>query len=122
MFRKNTISLPFQDLIRHNALGGPLQDVFLIGAVQLVFVRDCRHKVQQFHVQEGMPPFHRVGEELSDLVSRSPAKAVLTGQGSDEFFCGYVGYMVDLFRNMQKGRMTPEELALNAELSSPPEI
>ena len=46
---------------------------------------------------------------LSDLVSKSPAKAVLTGQGSDEFFCGYVGYMVDLFRNMQKNQMTKEE-------------
>ncbi len=57
---------------------------------------------------------------LSDLVSRSPAKAVLTGQGSDEFFCGYVGYMVDLFRNMQKDRMTPEELALNEKLWGDP--
>lgn len=57
---------------------------------------------------------------LSDLVSQSPAKAVLTGQGSDEFFCGYVGYMVDLFRNMQKGRMSQEECELNERLWGDP--
>ena len=57
---------------------------------------------------------------LSGLVRQSPAKAVLTGQGSDEFFCGYVGYMLDLFRNMQKGRMTPEEQAANELLWGDP--
>lgn len=57
---------------------------------------------------------------LSGLVQQSPAKAVLTGQGSDEFFCGYVGYMLDLFRNMQKGRMTPEEQAANQLLWGDP--
>ena len=57
---------------------------------------------------------------LSGLVGQSPAKAVLTGQGSDEFFCGYVGYMVDLFRNMQKGQMTAEEQSLNEKLWGDP--
>ena len=57
---------------------------------------------------------------LSGLVQQSPAKAVLTGQGSDEFFCGYVGYMLDLFRNMQKGRMTAEEQAANELLWGDP--
>ena len=57
---------------------------------------------------------------LSGLVQQSPAKAVLTGQGSDEFFCGYVGYMLDLFRNMQKGRMTEEEQAANELLWGDP--
>lgn len=57
---------------------------------------------------------------LSGLVRSSPAKAVLTGQGSDEFFCGYVGYMMDLFRNMQKGQMTSEECALNERLWGDP--
>ena len=57
---------------------------------------------------------------LSELVSTSPAKAVLTGQGSDEFFCGYVGYMVDLFRNMQKGQMTKEECEINERLWGDP--
>lgn len=57
---------------------------------------------------------------LSGLVRQSPAKAVLTGQGSDEFFCGYVGYMLDLFRNMQKGRMTAEEQAANELLWGDP--
>lgn len=57
---------------------------------------------------------------LSGLVSESPAKAVLTGQGSDEFFYGYVGYMVDLFRNMQKGKMTPEECEVNERLWGDP--
>lgn len=53
---------------------------------------------------------------LSGLVSQSPAKAVLTGQGSDEFFYGYVGYMVDLFRNMQKDKMSLEECEVNERL------
>ncbi|MCM1261266.1 MAG: asparagine synthase (glutamine-hydrolyzing) [Butyrivibrio sp.] len=57
---------------------------------------------------------------LSGLVKESPAKAVLTGQGSDEFFCGYAGYMVDLFRNMQKGKMTAEECEVNERLWGDP--
>ena len=57
---------------------------------------------------------------LSGLVQQSPAKAVLTGQGSDEFFCGYVGYMVDLFRNMNRGRMSPQECELNERLWGDP--
>lgn len=57
---------------------------------------------------------------LSALVNETPAKAVLTGQGSDEFFCGYVGYMVDLFREMQKGKMTPEECEMNEKLWGDP--
>jgi asparagine synthase (glutamine-hydrolysing) len=57
---------------------------------------------------------------LSGLVSGSPAKAVLTGQGSDEFFYGYVGYMVDLFRNMQKDKMTKEECEINERLWGDP--
>lgn len=57
---------------------------------------------------------------LSELVSTSPAKAVLTGQGSDEFFCGYVGYMVDLFRNMQKNQMSSEECEINERMWGDP--
>lgn len=57
---------------------------------------------------------------LSALVQDSPAKAVLTGQGSDEFFYGYAGYMVDQFRSMQRGSMTPEECACNERLWGDP--
>lgn len=57
---------------------------------------------------------------LSGLVHGSPAKAVLTGQGSDELFCGYVGYMVDMFRSMQKDQMSPEERAVNERLWGDP--
>ena len=57
---------------------------------------------------------------LSGLVQTSPAKAVLTGQGSDEQLCGYVGYMLDRFRLMQKGQMTQEELELNEKLWGDP--
>ncbi len=57
---------------------------------------------------------------LSDLVRQSPAKAVLTGQGADELFDGYVGYMVDFFREMQKGKMTPEECEANERLWGDP--
>ena len=57
---------------------------------------------------------------LSGLVSDSPAKAVLTGQGADEYFYGYVGYLIDTFRNMQKGRMTKVECELNEKLWGDP--
>lgn len=57
---------------------------------------------------------------LSGLVRQSPAKAVLTGQGSDELFCGYVGYMVDLFREMQKDGMSAEECEVNERLWGDP--
>lgn len=57
---------------------------------------------------------------LSALVRQSPAKAVLTGQGSDEFFYGYAGYAVDLFRNMQRGQMTAEECEANERLWGDP--
>lgn len=57
---------------------------------------------------------------LSNLVNQSPAKAVLTGQGSDEFFCGYAGYMIDFFRAMQKSQMSPEECEINERLWGDP--
>lgn len=57
---------------------------------------------------------------LSALVRRSPAKAVLTGQGSDEFFYGYAGYVADLFRIMQKDGMTKEECEINERLWGDP--
>ncbi len=57
---------------------------------------------------------------LSALVQQSPAKAVLTGQGSDEFFYGYAGYMVDLFRNMQKNQMSKQECEMNERLWGDP--
>lgn len=57
---------------------------------------------------------------LSALVQDSPAKAVLTGQGSDEFFYGYAGYMVDQFRSMQRGSMSAEECACNERLWGDP--
>lgn len=57
---------------------------------------------------------------LSGLVRQSPAKAVLTGQGSDEFFYGYAGYMVDQFRHMQRNQMSPEECEVNERLWGDP--
>lgn len=57
---------------------------------------------------------------LSGLVQGSPAKAVLTGQGSDEFFYGYIGYTLDNFRQMQKNAMSAEECALNERLWGEP--
>ena len=57
---------------------------------------------------------------LSQLVSTTPAKAVLTGQGADEYFYGYVGYMVDAFRRMTKDKMTKEECEINERLWGDP--
>ena len=74
-----------------------------------------------YHAESAVKESYDVAAfRLSELVQGSPAKAVLTGQGSDEFFCGYVGYMLDLFRNMQKGKMTPAELEVNERLWGDP--
>lgn len=74
-----------------------------------------------YHAESGVKESYDVAAYLlSGLVSTSPARAVLTGQGSDEFFCGYVGYMVDLFRGMQRDKMSPEERALNERLWGDP--
>lgn len=74
-----------------------------------------------YHAESGLKESYDVAAYLlSSLVQQSPAKAVLTGQGSDEFFCGYVGYMVDLFREMQKGKMTREECEINERLWGDP--
>lgn len=74
-----------------------------------------------YHAESGVKESYDVAAYLlSDLVQKSPAKAVLTGQGSDEFFYGYVGYMVDMFRGMQKNQMTSEECACNEMLWGDP--
>lgn len=101
-------------------------------------VRDCVHsqhysvKVAEGEIWDNLPQVIYHAESavkesydvaaflLSQLVRTSPAKAVLTGQGSDEFFCGYVGYMLDQFRVMQRGRMSEEEKACNARLWGDP--
>ncbi len=74
-----------------------------------------------FHTESAVKESYDVAAFLlSGLVESSPAKAVLTGQGSDEFFCGYVGYMLDKFRDMQKGMMSKEELSYNEHLWGDP--
>lgn len=74
-----------------------------------------------YHAEAGLRESYDVAAFLlSRLVQDSPAKAVLTGQGSDEFFYGYVGFMVDQFREMQKGQMSAEECACNEKLWGDP--
>lgn len=74
-----------------------------------------------YHAESGIKESYDVAAYLlSGLVQGSPAKAVLTGQGSDEFFYGYVGYMLDQFRGMQKDKMSMEERACNEKLWGDP--
>lgn len=74
-----------------------------------------------YHAEAGVKESYDVAAfMLSALVQSSPAKAVLTGQGSDELFCGYVGYMLDLFRRMQAGNMSQAELRSNEQLWGDP--
>lgn len=74
-----------------------------------------------YHAESGVKESYDVAAFLlSGLVQDSPAKAVLTGQGSDEFFYGYVGYMLDSFREMQKSGMSAEECACNERLWGDP--
>ena len=53
---------------------------------------------------------------LSGLVHSSAARGVLTGQGADELFYGYIGYSLDLFRTMQKDSINPDEAEINERL------
>lgn len=74
-----------------------------------------------YHAESGVRESYDVAAFLlSELVQGSPARAVLTGQGSDEFFYGYVGYMVDQFRGMQQSAMSDQERAGNEMLWGDP--
>ena len=74
-----------------------------------------------YHAEAGLKESYDVAAYLlSALVKDSPAKAVLTGQGSDEFFCGYVGYMIDQFRGMRKDAMSATECEVNKRLWGDP--
>ncbi|MCI8891524.1 MAG: asparagine synthase (glutamine-hydrolyzing) [Eubacterium sp.] len=57
---------------------------------------------------------------LSELVQESPVRAILTGQGADELFNGYVGYCSDFFRHMQRGKMDRQECEINERLWGDP--
>ncbi len=74
-----------------------------------------------YHAEAGVKESYDVAAFLlSGLVQGSPARAVLTGQGADEFFYGYVGYMLDQFRGMQKESMSLEERRSNEKLWGDP--
>jgi asparagine synthase (glutamine-hydrolysing) len=45
---------------------------------------------------------------LSEAVRSQNIKVILTGEGSDEFFAGYVGYRFDKLRQMQPKEKTPD--------------
>jgi asparagine synthase (glutamine-hydrolysing) len=45
---------------------------------------------------------------LSESVREQQIKVILTGEGADEFFAGYVGYRFDKLRQMQKKEITPD--------------
>ncbi len=45
---------------------------------------------------------------LSEAVRAKNIKVVLTGEGADEFFAGYVGYRFDKIRQMQPQQITPD--------------
>jgi asparagine synthase (glutamine-hydrolysing) len=51
---------------------------------------------------------------LSELVHDSGVKVVLTGEGSDELFAGYVGYRFDAIRTTQQASSDPTEFMSEA--------
>ncbi|NJO98580.1 MAG: asparagine synthase (glutamine-hydrolyzing) [Pleurocapsa sp. CRU_1_2] len=56
---------------------------------------------------------------LSESVRENGLKVVLTGQGADELFGGYIGYRFDQFRSVGKNRLgsaSPEEAAMREHL------
>ncbi|MCR5330063.1 MAG: asparagine synthase (glutamine-hydrolyzing) [Lachnospiraceae bacterium] len=74
-----------------------------------------------YHCESGVKESYDVAAYmLSELVHDHGVKAVLTGQGSDELFCGYAGYMLDAFRGMQTASMSEEERRSNEMLWGDP--
>ncbi len=57
---------------------------------------------------------------LSGLVHKTPIRAILTGQGADEFFNGYAGYRYDLIREKQKNLMSLQDCEINERLWGDP--
>jgi asparagine synthase (glutamine-hydrolysing) len=53
---------------------------------------------------------------LSELVSRTGLKVVVTGEGADELFAGYVGYRLDQSRHQGENRPAGGEFFLEQEL------
>jgi len=47
---------------------------------------------------------------LSELVHKQNMKVILTGEGADEFFAGYVGYRFDKLRQMKKKVISAETI------------
>ena len=46
---------------------------------------------------------------LSKMVKQNQVKAVLTGEGADELFAGYVGYKFDQYRMMNPNEHNASE-------------
>jgi len=60
---------------------------------------------------------------LSEMVHETGVKAVLTGEGADEFFSGYVGYKFDAARKKERGMiLTDEEKAVNDVVYGDPDF
>lgn len=57
---------------------------------------------------------------LSGLVSKTPIRAILTGQGADEFFNGYAGYRYDFIRAKQNSSMSVQDCEINERLWGDP--
>lgn len=55
--------------------------------------------------------YNSAAHALSEAVRAAGIKVVLTGQGSDEFFGGYVGYRFDRFRRARQGADGAADLA-----------
>ncbi len=47
---------------------------------------------------------------LSEMAHNEGIKVILTGEGADELFAGYVGYQFDVMRSKSKPKTSPEDL------------
>lgn len=59
---------------------------------------------------------------LSEMVHQNQIKAVLTGEGADELFCGYVGYKFDVTRKHQEHFLNEEERNISALVFGDPDF
>ncbi len=95
---------PYQELIAHRTRSNLNKKTF--------FYRDISERLKQciYHCETPIKEtFNTATHYLSESVRKKGIKVILSGQGADELFAGYVGYRFDKMREMQLFENKPDD-------------